>query len=248
MPVFGIGLHVLVAIYFAIHAIRRGRELYWLFILFAFPLLGSIVYFFVAYLPELRESRGVRKAGQAMVSALDPRRALREASQAYELTPTVNNRLRLADALLDAGDAAAALTHYREAAQGPFAKDPLVLRGLARCQLAADLPQEAVASLESLYADDKDARRHPDAALLYARALAAAGDVAARGAFEVALAVATDAEPKCRYADWLTAQGSTEDYQQAQALYREIVKDSRHWHRHAKAHNAEWLRRARSVG
>ena len=36
--IFGIGLHVLVAIFFAVHAVKRGRELYWLLILFMFPL------------------------------------------------------------------------------------------------------------------------------------------------------------------------------------------------------------------
>ena len=52
MPIFGIGLHILIAIFFAIHAIRTGRELYWLVILFMFPLLGSIVYFAAVFLPS----------------------------------------------------------------------------------------------------------------------------------------------------------------------------------------------------
>ncbi|MDP5241034.1 tetratricopeptide repeat protein [Uliginosibacterium sp. 31-16] len=246
MPFLGIGLHVLVAIYFGIHAIRRGRELYWLFILFMFPLFGSIVYFFVAYLPELRENRGVRKAGRAVVQAIDPGRELREARKAYELTPILNNRLRLAEALLASGDVAAALQHFTEAAQGPFATDVVVLRGLARAQLAANAPQDAAASLERLFADHKEARRHPDAALLYARALAGTNAAGVREAFALALEVGTDAEPKCRYADWLRTQGGAADVQQARELYAQIIKDSGHWHRHAKSHNAEWLRRAQA--
>ena len=47
MPFVGLGLHVLVALFFAIHAVRSGQNMYWLFILFVFPLLGSIVYFVV---------------------------------------------------------------------------------------------------------------------------------------------------------------------------------------------------------
>ena len=247
MPFFGLGLHILVAIYFAIHAIRRGQNLYWLLILFSFPLLGSIVYFFVAYLPEVRESRGAQVARRVVVNVLDPGRELREATRAYDLTPTINNRLRLADALLAAGDTAAALQHYTEAAQGPFAEDSLVMRGLAHCQLAAGKPHEAVASLEKFFGVDKDARRHPDAALTYARALAGAGAPGVREAFAVALEVATDAEPRCRYADWLMTQGGADDPQQARSLYQQIIKDSGHWHKHARSHNAEWLRRARSV-
>ncbi|MDF2480054.1 MAG: putative transrane protein [Stenotrophomonas indicatrix] len=45
MPYIGIGLHILVAIYFAVHAIRSGQSLYWLILLFSFPLFGSVVYF-----------------------------------------------------------------------------------------------------------------------------------------------------------------------------------------------------------
>lgn len=43
MPIIGLGLHVLIAIYFAAHAVRTGQDKYWLWILFAFPLLGSLV-------------------------------------------------------------------------------------------------------------------------------------------------------------------------------------------------------------
>ena len=33
MPIAGLGLHVLTAIFFAAHAIRSGQERYWLWIL-----------------------------------------------------------------------------------------------------------------------------------------------------------------------------------------------------------------------
>ncbi len=247
MPFFGLGLHILIALYFGIHALRRGHNMYWLIILFSFPMLGSIVYFFVAYLPELRQSRGAHVAKRAVVSVLDPGRELREASRAYELTPTINNRLRLADALLGDGKAQEALQYYNEAAHGPFAGDSLVLRGLAHCQLELGQAPAAVTTLEQLFASDKDARRHPEAALLYARALAGAGVAGVKEAFALALEVATDAEPKCRYADWLMTQSAAADIEAARALYQQILKDSGHWHKHAKNHNAEWLRRAKVV-
>ena len=247
MPFFGVGLHLIVALFFGIHAVRRGRELYWLLILFSFPLLGSIVYFFVAYLPEMRESRTVRAAGRAVVQAIDPGRELRAARQACELTPTIDNRLRLAQALLNAGDQAAALQHYMEAAQGPFAKDVKVLHGLAAAQLACEQAALGQTTLEGLFAEQPEARRHPYISLLYAQILAATQGDGVREAFRLALEVATDAEPKCRFADWLRVQANDADRLQARELYQQIIKDSRHWHRHAKAHNAEWLRRAQTA-
>ena len=44
MYIFGIGLHVVLALICAVHVVRTGQHNYWLFILFAFPGLGSLVY------------------------------------------------------------------------------------------------------------------------------------------------------------------------------------------------------------
>ena len=64
MPFVGLGLHVLIAIFFAIHAVRSGQQLYWLVILFMFPAFGSIVYVVVIYLPDSRLHSGARRAVQ----------------------------------------------------------------------------------------------------------------------------------------------------------------------------------------
>lgn len=104
MPLIGLGLHFLIALFFAIHAVRNGRQLYWLLILFSFPLLGSLAYFVVEYLPASRLERRGRIAGRALQKSLDPGRDVREARSAFDLTPTAHNQMRLAAALLEAGD------------------------------------------------------------------------------------------------------------------------------------------------
>ncbi|MBV8657805.1 MAG: tetratricopeptide repeat protein [Burkholderiales bacterium] len=244
MPIFGIGLHVIVAIFFAIHVIRTHQNMYWLFILFAFPLLGSIVYGLAIYLPELRGSRTAQTAKRVMRQAIDPGRALREARQAFELTPTVDRRMRLAEALMENGQAADALAHYREALAGPYAKDPALLSGLADAQAATGDHAGSLATLETLFEVSPESKRKPGPALRYATDLAALNRPEARQAFQQALTVAADPEPKCRYGDWLAAQGETDA---AKALYQEVVADSRHWHSHAKAMNKVWLRHAESA-
>lgn len=62
MPFAGLGLHILLALFCAVQVVRNGRQLYWLIILFLFPLLGSGVYFFVIHLPNARLERGVMRA------------------------------------------------------------------------------------------------------------------------------------------------------------------------------------------
>jgi hypothetical protein len=245
--IFGMGLHVIVAIYFAIHALRNGQNLYWLLILLAFPFLGSVVYFFAIYLPELRQSRGAVVAKRAIRQAVDPNRGLREARSAFDLTPTVDNRARLAAALLDSGEAREAAEHYRACLAGPFAKDPKFLTGLAEASLAAGDAATAKDALAQLFTVAGEHQRLPQPALLYARTLATLNDGGTRDAFEQALTVATDAEAKCRYADWLSTQADETDRTRAKALYAEIVSDSRHWHSHARAMNKEWLKRAEAA-
>ena len=41
MPFVGLGLHFLIALFFAVHALRNGKQMYWLIILFSFPTIGK---------------------------------------------------------------------------------------------------------------------------------------------------------------------------------------------------------------
>jgi hypothetical protein len=244
---FGIGLHVIIAICFAVHAVRSRQGLYWLFILFVFPMLGSVVYLFAVYLPSLRQSRGARAATQAITQFVDPNRALREARAEFDRSPTVQHRMRLGEALLEAGNASEALEHYQAAANGPFANDPVLLLGLGRAQFAMGNYTAADATLSNLFAANPQARNQGGPALLYARTHAALGEPDARAAFEQALTCASDVAPRCLFADWLAAQPDAADRRRADDLYTEIVHDAKHWPRHAREHNREWLQRAQAA-
>src|ERR1700687_2301999 len=93
MPYLGIGLHVIVAIYFAVHAVRSRQNIYWLLLLFAFPMLGSLVYFSATSLPSLRQSPGARVATRAISQLVDPNRVIREARSDFDRAPTVEHRM-----------------------------------------------------------------------------------------------------------------------------------------------------------
>ncbi|CAG9163659.1 tetratricopeptide repeat protein [Cupriavidus pampae] len=243
----GIGLHVIVAIFFAVHAVRTHQNMYWLLLLFIFPGLGSIVYFFAIYLPSLRQTRGARAAGRAIRQIVDPNRAVREARDAFDRAPTVDARMRLGAALLDADNPAEALGHYQAAANGPFASDPALLLGLGRAQFATGQYTDARQTLERLFDVNPISREQSDSTLLYARTLAALGSESTRAAFEQALTNASDVAARCLFADWLMKQPDAADRERAKALYAEIVHDARHWPRHAREHNREWLQRAQAA-
>lgn len=179
MPLLGL-LHILVAIYFAVHAVRNGQQLYWIFILFGMPGIGSLVYFFAIYLPQSRIDSGVRKAGAIIARTLDPGRELREAREAFDLTPTAHNQMRLAGALFEAGQVAQACEQYDACLRGPFARDAEIGMGAARARMANGQPQAAIGLLQDVAANHP-AFRPEQVGLLLAKALDGAGRTADAG-------------------------------------------------------------------
>jgi len=240
MPFVGLGLHVLVALFFAVHALRTGREMYWLIILFSFPLLGSIVYFMVVYLPSTRLDHGVRRVTSIAVNTLDPGRELREAQRAYDLTPTAQNQMRLAAAFLEVGNTELAVQAYEACLKGPFSADPEIRYGAARARLQHGEAALAVELLEAIQKSHPD-HRPEQVSLLLGQAYAAAGRQQEAGQqFSAAAARFGSMEARVEYAIWAIGVG---DLVLANQLKREIDHFVAHWNKHTKALNKPMMRR-----
>lgn len=244
MPIAGFGLHFALAIFCAIHAVRSRQNLYWLLILFGFPLLGSLVYFFAVYLPSSRLERGAMKAVSAAVRAIDPQREVREARLAFEDTPTAQNQMRLAAALLEVGEPEQAAQQYQACLSGPFAADPDVRLGAARSWVECQRYGEALQHLLPLRHDRPDFRAET-VALLTARALAGAGRHGeARQEFESAVQRFGTWEAKAEYATWAYAMGDTAT---ADRLQQELDRVSERWNGLTRELNAPAERRLRAA-
>jgi len=210
MPIMGLGLHVILAIFFALHAVRTGQDRYWLFILFAFPGLGSLVYAVAIWLPELRHSRHGHALVRGVKQALDPTRELRAAQEAFETTANIDNRLRLADALLAAHRASEAVPQYQAALRGIHSDEPDIQVRLARALLEAGHATAARELLDELIRKRPDFRSQ-DGHITYARAVAAEGNRdKAREEFDVLIGYASGFEAHVRYAETLQAWGETD--------------------------------------
>ena len=244
MPFVGIGLHLIVALFFAIHAVRTGQPIWWLFILFSFPLLGSIVYFVAIYLPNSRLQRTAGKVVAAAAKALDPTRELREAREAFEFTPTAQNQMRLAAALLEAGEAAEAARSYEACLHGPFAADPEIRFGAARAFIECARFADALQHIDAIRAAQPDFRAE-DIALLRARALAGAGrGPEARAEFESAVAQFGSFDARAEYAIYAASSG---DVGTARRLQAELDAIMKRWGRHNRDLNAPLLRRLQAA-
>lgn len=240
MAYFFGSIHILIALFFAVHVVRTGREMYWLMILFAFPMLGSAVYFFAVYLPDSRLHHDVRRAATATAKALDPGKELREATRAFDLTPTAQNQMRLANAYLEAGDAAHAAQHFEACLQGPFANDPEILLGAARARLQSGHGAEATGLLEAIRREKADFRPE-QTTLLLAQAYALAGrQMDARNEFVAATNRFGSVESRVEYAIWALGVG---DKDAAIEQSREIERAMKHWNNYTRSLHKPLMKR-----
>ena len=244
MPFAGLGLHVIVAIYFAMHASRTGQDRYWMFILFAFPLLGSLVYAITVWLPDVRHTPQGQMVARGVRQLLDPTRELRAAQEALEVSATPANRLRLADALLGAGRASEAVVQYQAVLNGIYADDPQVRIHLARALVEAGQPMEARVLLDKLIAEQPKLKS-PEGHLIYARAVAALGDrERSREEFESLVGYYAGLEARARYAEVLLAWREGE---RLATLLAETQKIAKRMPGGAREINKEWIARLKKV-
>jgi hypothetical protein len=169
LPLPAFGLTLIFSIALCVHVVRSGRELFWLWIiLFGLPPIGGIVYFVAVLLPSIMGGPTARKAGQAARSTLDPTRDYRQAKDAVADTPTVHNRMRLAEAAGELGRWEEAEAQYRTAAQGVHAEDTALMSGLAKALVELGRYDEALPILQKL-GQAGDPGHTPQLGLLFAR-------------------------------------------------------------------------------
>lgn len=214
MPFILGGASIALAILLAIHVVRTGRELYWLWIILVFQPLGGLVYFLAVFLPEVLGGSTARRIGQAARETLDPTREYREAKLACDDAPTVRNQTRLADAASKLGKHDEAEALFRTAAQGIHAEDAALLLGRANALIELTRPTEALALLERL-GEDAEKGRTPAAALAMGRAYEALGrNSEADTAYQWAAQRLSGFEAMARYAAFMARRGRKAEAQE----------------------------------
>jgi hypothetical protein len=240
LPFAGLGLHVFIAIFFAIHAVRTGQQMYWLLILFLFPLLGSVVYFFAIFLPRFRLHQGARRAITAAAKAINPQGEMREAQAAFEELPTAQNQMRLAEAQFELGLYEEAAKNYEACLKGPFSTSLEIRFGAARAFVESGRYDEALTHLEAIQKIDQGFRLEA-VTLLLARSYAAVGKAAeARSMFEWAVERYGTFEARAQYAIWALSIGDTAT---AAKLQGEIDHIKARWSPQTRELNATTLQR-----
>ena len=222
----------------AVHVVRTGRPLYWIFILLIGSFIGIAIYLIAEVLPGLRHHRAARNLARDVQHKLDPGRGQREASRRLDIADTLDNRRALAEQSLHAGDFAQAADLYRASLKGLYATDPHLMLGLARAQFGLGQPADARTTLDALIAANPDFRSS-EGHLLYARAVEASGDIAAaRHEYDAVVQDHPGEEARARYALLLKREGDTTG---AERLFREILKRADALPRYYRREQREWI-------
>lgn len=242
MPLL-IVLSVALQLFCLVHVFRTGRPYWWAWIILIGSFLGSAVYLITQVLPDLRDSRGGRRALRKVQLALDPDRERRELATELERSDTVQNRLRLARERLAAGDVLAAEPLFEACLKGLHATDPDILLGLAETRFRRGDPAACRQTLDTLIAANPDFRS-PHGHLLYARSLQQLGELqAAADEYAVLVDGFAGEEARVRYGLLLKQLDRHVD---AQACFRESVRRARLAPRYYREDNREWLQLAES--
>jgi hypothetical protein len=186
-----------------IHVVRTGRPLWWLWVIFMFPLIGVAAY---AWL-EVRPSLGKLDWQSLLWRLKSPAERIRVREANLEDSSTIKNRLALADELHAAGRFDRECQILEEGLRGAFKDDPELLMRLAQAHLEAGRPAKAEQQLEMAIPD-----RSPDAqlnhALLQARIAAALNRTEeAESNFQHLVSRKRSEAPRYYYAEFLLRQG-----------------------------------------
>lgn len=239
MPVIGIGFSTLLAISLAIHVIQTGQDRYWLFILLAFPIFGSLVYLFVVVLPQFRGTHSGYHFESKLRKALDPNRELREAQTAFEISSTVDSQTRLAKALVDSDRAQEALPYYQQALSGVYKTAPDILLQYAYALFKSKQYYQARETLDLLRETNPN-YRSDEGHLLYAKILVCLGEKQlAKEEFHVLIDYYPSLEALSQYLQVLVHWN---DFIQAEQLLQNYKMRLKHMPRHTKRINAQWIK------
>jgi hypothetical protein len=160
----------------AIHVVRSGRPLYWIWLILIGSYLGVAIYALVAILPEWRHDPSGRHVASKALKIIDPQRRRRELERQLELSNTVENRRRLAEESLELGDYSNAQELFQSLLTGMYATDPYFMLGLARAQFGNGNYADARRTLDALI-EANPGYKSTEGHMLYARCLEELGQI-----------------------------------------------------------------------
>jgi len=215
---------IVIQIYFAVHAVKTGRARYWLWIIIIFPGIGSLIYFFAEYLPDLQGNYNVQKFTSRLQKRLNPNKRLQYLEKELDLAPSVKNKKLLAEEYVNLGMFDRGISLYLDCMNGMYENDISIIEGLCCAYyFKKDLPnaKKYLTKLMELRPDKKG----DEFDLMYAETLEESGDTdGALKAYSETVKFFSGEEARCKYALLLKKTGRVKE---ADELFGVILNNAR---------------------
>ncbi len=243
MPIV-LALQTLVTLTAAIHIYRTGRPNWWIFVVFAFPLLGALAYIFMEVLPASREGVQLARGLRALRRKMDPTRDFRERAEDAERCGSVANRIELARECIDLGHYAQAVSLLKSCLTGQFAGDLEIRHLLAVAHFGNEEFSEAIEAAGGVIKNN-EWYQSGGTILLLANAYAAAGRTGeANAAFRSVVDRFAGEEARSDFIRFLARDGRIAD---ARELIEEMRRRVRLNGRTYERRNHEWIAAAETA-
>ncbi len=239
MPIIG-GVVFLLQLTVVYHAFKTRRPYYWIFVIMAFPVMGAVIYFLIEVLPGSRQERGIKKIGRDIAKAVNPDRDMKRHAEELAICGSVENKLKLAEELVERGMFDEAIHLFESAREGHYTYAPDLLYGLARARF---FNGEHATARQVLLELQRQAPRYyaQEVGLMAARAAAKCGDrPAALHEIEALLETFVGLEARYRYAELLYEDGQTA---RATAELERVIDHAKRFR--VSAEEREWAKLAR---
>lgn len=235
------GLLVVLQIYLAIHAVKRGRS-NWLWMILFFPLVGSIVYAITFLLPDIQHSAAIKDTGDKIVRTINPSREIIRLKKQVEFLDSVSNRQQLADEYMKVGMYKEAISTYESCLEGLHEDNPEMVFNLAKAHFMNRSYKEAEKLLLKVE-NDKPNHRRKQISFYLAQVYEEQDKF--EEAFEIyesLLDIYPGEELRCRYALLLKKNG---DIESARKQFSNILSDAKISPRYYRKAQKKWINIAR---
>lgn len=219
------------------HSFKRGTQQKWMWIIVFLPYIGSLIYLYT----EVWGNRRINTSAIDVKGIINPGSKLKKLEDELKFTDTFANRIKLADAYLDAGLTDKAIDLYKASLTGAFAENEHALAQLMLAYYAQGRYAAVLPIARQIYKIPQFARSK--AHIVYAMALEQAGQVdVAETEFKGMKGRYSYFEQRYQYGLFLIRQDRIED---AEQIFTDMLDEQPHLSAVEKKSNRQWFAKAK---
>lgn len=235
MPILA-AADLIIQLLFVMHAIRTGRDRYWIWIIVFFPVIGCIIYFLSECCPDIIENARKHKNQKRLQSI-----AYLEGQHAH--SPSIFNRKKLAEAYVNSGRFDEAISLYLKCLDGIYNNDIAILEGLSCAYFFRSDYENAKIYLWKLR-EIQSNWGNSQFDLLLARAYEESGEIEKALSFYAELSKTYPGEEaRCRYGLLLKKTGRSNE---ADQIFNDILKSEKVAPAHYLKAQRNWINIAKT--